>query len=104
MKPREGRHIEMDLNKIDLGHDILKLLKGNVDQVTLDWIWLHGSHTRECLTKAFYRESIPRLVELLRPGGTIYLPLCPSTFVRIVEVEPMLAATLSLCLLTSPLK
>jgi hypothetical protein len=56
--PREGRHINMNLNKINLEHALLKPLKGMVDQITLDWIWFLGSHTRERLGKALYRESI----------------------------------------------
>ena len=98
--PREGRHIDMNLNKINLEHALLKPLKGMVDQITLDWIWFLGSHTRERLGKAFYRESISRLALLLRPGGAIYLPLCPSIFVQIVQVAPLFSGMLQVSLLT----
>lgn len=100
-KPRFARHVQMDLNNVNLDHAILKTLIGQVSQLTHDWVWLLDVHTRERLNDQFYSVSLPSLSRLLKAQGAIYLPLCPTIFVNVVRVEKTLrAAGLQMSLIT----
>ena len=73
---RPGRHITQDLFKIDLNDPTMKVIKGRVSQICLDYFyWFQGAYWAEKLNATFFKLSLPKLHDLLQPLGSVYLGL-----------------------------
>ena len=72
---RPGRHITQDLFKIDLNDPTMKVIKGRVSQICLDYFWFQGAYWAEKLNATFFKLSLPKLHDILQPSGTVYLGL-----------------------------
>jgi hypothetical protein len=89
---REDRHMVQNLGRIDLDHPLMIKIRGHVDQICLDYFWFVGGYWGTKLKKVFYTQSLPRLHDLLRPGGSIYLGLSVHLLLAVLRHQRILQA------------
>jgi hypothetical protein len=60
------------------------LQNGRFDEIVMDYVWWENAYVQDRVTDSFFGESIPKLLQSCKPGGSIFLPCTPYMFAQSV--------------------